>query len=231
MRLPKVAALLILTVNKGFSIEARITAEKARLDKNGDIDFIPTPGLVTECKFPEGDHIEVIAAVTEGKTISPFYDSMIAQLIVHGKNRKDAIKKLIAALDNTVIKGVCTNMSLLKRILNDKTFVGGDYDTGYLPRFLATLDKEQVLEEMSYTGVDKVDSDVSTLKIAGTDELKVVSPMTGIFYSTPAPSEPEFAKVGNRVNLSQTLCQIEAMKLFTHISLSSVMGSGGDIHS
>ncbi|HAU68534.1 MAG TPA: carbamoyl-phosphate synthase large subunit [Gammaproteobacteria bacterium] len=213
-------------VNKGFSIEARITAEKARLDKNGDIDFIPTPGLVTECKFPEGDHIEVIAAVTEGKTISPFYDSMIAQLIVHGKNRKDAIKKLIAALDNTVIKGVCTNMSLLKRILNDKTFIEGDYDTGYLPRFLATLDKKQVLEEMSYTGVDKVDSDVSTLKIAGTDELKVVSPMTGIFYSTPAPSEPEFAKVGNRVNLSQTLCQIEAMKLFTHISLSSVMGSG-----
>jgi len=212
--------------SKGFSIEARITAEKARLDSDGVIDFLPTPGLVTECKFPEDSHIEVIASVSEGKTISPFYDSMIAQLVVHGKNRKDAIKKLIAALDATVIKGVCTNISLLKRILNDSTFVNGDYDTGYLPAFLETVDKDQIVEEMAYTGVEKADSDLSTLKIAGTDEIKVVSPMTGIYYSTPSPNEPDFVKVGDKVNLSQTLCQVEAMKLFTHISLSSVPGSG-----
>ena len=212
--------------NKGFSIEARITAEKARLDSDGVIDFLPTPGLVTECEFPSGDHIEVIASVSEGKTISPFYDSMIAQLVVHGKNRKDAIKKLIEALDQTVIKGVCTNISLLKRILKDPTFVKGDYDTGYLPAFLDTLDKKEIVKEMAYTGVDKADSDVSSLKIAGTDEIKVISPMTGIYYATPTPSEPEFVQVGDKVNLSQTLCQVEAMKLFTHISLSSVPGSG-----
>ena len=212
--------------DKGFSIEARITAEKARLDSDGNIDFIPTPGLVTECKFPEGDHIEVIAAVSEGKTISPFYDSMIAQLVVYGKNRKDAIKKLLAALDQTSIKGVCTNISLLKRILNDSTFVKGNYDTGYLPAFLETLDKDQVVEEMAYTGVEKADSDLSSLKIAGSDEIKVISPMTGIYYSTPSPTEADYVDMGQRVNLSQTLCQIEAMKLFTHISLSSVPGSG-----
>lgn len=212
--------------NKGFSIEARITAEKARLDTEGAIDFLPTPGLVTECKFPEAKHIEVIASVSEGKTISPFYDSMIAQLVVHGKNRKDAIKKLIAALDETTIKGVCTNISLLKRILNDSTFVKGDYDTGYLPKFLDTLDKDEVVEEMAYTGVEKADSDLNSLLIAGTNEIKVISPMTGIYYSTPTPNDPEFVKVGDKVNLSQTLCQVEAMKLFTHISLSSVMGSG-----
>ena len=151
---------------------------------------------------------------------------MIAQLVVHGKNRKDAIKKLIEALDQTVIKGVCTNISLLKRILKDPTFVKGDYDTGYLPAFLNTLDKKEIVKEMAYTGVDKADSDVSSLKIAGTDEIKVISPMTGIYYATPTPSEPEFVQVGDKVNLSQTLCQVEAMKLFTHISLSSVPGSG-----
>lgn len=210
----------------GFSIEARITAEKARLDTEGAIDFLPTPGLVTECAFPDDKHIEVIASVSEGKTISPFYDSMIAQLIVHGRNRKDAIKKLIAALDKTSIKGVCTNISLLKRILNDPTFIKGDYDTGYLPAFLDTLDKEQIVEEMAYTGVEKLESDVKSLLIAGTDEIKVISPMTGIYYSTPTPNEPEFVKVGDKVNLSKTLCQVEAMKLFTHISLSSVAGSG-----
>ena len=212
--------------NKGFSIEARITAEKARVDNNGNIDFIPTPGLVTECVFPTSDHIEVIAAVSEGKTISPFYDSMIAQLIVYGKNRKDAIKKLIAALDETTIKGVCTNLSLLKRILNDPIFIKGDYDTGYLPAFLDTLNKDEVVEEMAYTGVEEAESDVSSLKIAGSDEIKVISPMTGIYYSTPSPTEPNYANVGDRIKLSQTLCQIEAMKLFTHISLSSVPGTG-----
>jgi len=212
--------------NKGFSIEARITAEKARLDSTGEIDFLPTPGLVTECSFPEGKHIEVISSVSEGKTISPFYDSMIAQLVVHGRNRKDAIKKLLEALDDTAIKGVCTNISLLKRILNDTTFVEGEYDTGYLPAFLNTLDKQQIVDEMAYTGIDKADDDLSSLKISGTDELKVISPMTGIYYSTPTPNEPEFVKVGDKVNLSQTLCQVEAMKLFTHISLSSVPGSG-----
>jgi len=212
--------------NKGFSIEARITAEKARLDTDGTIDFLPTPGLVTECEFPEDKHIEVIASVSEGKTISPFYDSMIAQLIVHGKNRKDAIKKLITALEQTVIKGVCTNIPLLKRILKDQTFVDGDYDTGYLPAFLDTLDKDQIVEEMAYTGIEKADSDLSSLQIADTGEIKVISPMTGIYYSTPSPNEPDFVKVGDKLNLSQTLCQVEAMKLFTHISLSSVPGSG-----
>jgi acetyl/propionyl-CoA carboxylase alpha subunit/acetyl-CoA carboxylase beta subunit len=212
--------------NNGFSIEARITAEKARLDTDGTIDFLPTPGLVTECNFPSDKHIEVIASVSEGKTISPFYDSMIAQLIVHGKNRKDAIKKLIAALEQTSIKGVCTNISLLKRILKDKTFVKGDYDTGYLPAFLETIDKDLIVEEMAFTGVEDTGSDLSNLQIAGTNEIKVISPMTGIYYSTAAPNEPDFVKVGDRINLSNTLCQVEAMKLFTHISLSSVPGSG-----
>ncbi|MBR9909710.1 MAG: ATP-grasp domain-containing protein [Gammaproteobacteria bacterium] len=210
---------------EGFSIEARITAEKARLS-GGVIDFLPTPGLVTECKFPERDDVELIAAVTEGKTISPFYDSMIAQLIVFGKDRNDAISKLLEVLDQTSIKGVCTNMPLLKRILKDKTFVDGNYDTNYLPTFLNSIDKDQLVEDMAYTGVDKTDGDLSTLRIDGTDELKVISPMTGVFYATPSPNEPDFVSVGSTANLSHTLCQIEAMKLFTHISLSSVPGAG-----
>ena len=212
--------------NNGFSIEARITAEKARIDSNGVIDFLPTPGLVTECNFPERKDVEVIASVSEGKTISPFYDSMIAQLIVHGKNRKDAIKRLLTALDETSIKGVCTNISLLKRILNDKTFIKGIYDTSYLPEFLNRIDKDALVKEMAFTGVDSGESDLNDLLIPGTDEIKVISPMTGVYYSTPSPNEPEFVEVGDKVSLSHTLCQVEAMKLFTHISLSSVPGSG-----
>ena len=79
---------------------------------------------------------------------------------------------------------------------------------------------------MAFTGVEKDESNLNDLRISGTDEIKVISPMTGIYYSTPSPNEPEFVNVGDRVNLSNTLCQVEAMKLFTHISLSSVAGSG-----
>ncbi len=212
--------------SNGFAIEARITAEKARLDSNGVIDFLPTPGLVTECIFPERDDMELISMVTEGKTISPFYDSLIAQLIVHGSDRKDAINKLHEVLEQTSIKGVCTNITLLKRILKDDTFINGKYDTNYLPTFLDTIDKDQFIEDMAHTGVEKTENNLSALRIAGTDELKVMSPMTGVFYLTPSPGEPDFVSVGSKVNLSNTLCQVEAMKLFTHISLSSVPGSG-----
>lgn len=210
----------------GFSIEARITAEKAALDKDGNIDFRPTPGLVTECSFPERDDMELIATVATGKTISPFYDSMIAQLIVHGKDRDDAIAKLLDILNQTVIKGVCTNVPLLKRILADDTFVGGKYDTNYLPTFLNSIDKDELIKEMEYTGVEAEETSSDDLRIEGTDELKVLAPMTGIFYSTPAPTEPEYATVGARKEITDTLCQIEAMKLFTQISLTSVRGAG-----
>jgi acetyl/propionyl-CoA carboxylase alpha subunit len=212
--------------SEGFAIEARIVAEKARLDTEGVIDFLPTPGLVIECRFPEREDMELIASVAEGKTISPFYDSMIAQLIVHGKDRDDAIGKLKAVLDETSIKGVCTNIPLLKRILEDRTFIEGDYDTGYLPTFLEGIDKNALVEEMADTGVSESGSDLSELRIEGTGELKVIAPMTGIFYSTPSPTDPDYVSVGDRVKLSNTLCQIEAMKLFTQISLSSVPGSG-----
>ena len=210
----------------GFAIEARITAEKAALDKAGNIDFRPTPGLVTECSFPERDDMELIATVATGKTISPFYDSMIAQLIVHGKDRNDAIARLLETLDQTLIKGVCTNIPLLKKILADATFVKGKYDTSYLPTFLDGIDKDALIKEMAYTGVEEEETSSDELRIEGTDELKVLAPMTGIFYSTPAPTEPEYAPVGARKEITDTLCQIEAMKLFTQISLTSVRGAG-----
>jgi|MEHZ01.5.fsa_nt_MEHZ011457229.1_10 acetyl/propionyl-CoA carboxylase alpha subunit/acetyl-CoA carboxylase beta subunit len=212
--------------DNGFAIEARITAEKAKLNDEGEFDFIPTPGLVTECRFPERKDLEIISAVDEGKTISPFYDSMIAQLIVHGKDRNDAIAKLLEVLGDVSIKGVCTNIPLLKRILVDPVFVKGKYDTGYLPAFLKSLDSDDLVIEMAYTGVETATTSLDSLRIEGTDELKVLAPMTGIYYSTPSPNDPEYVEIGSQINLSTTLCQIEAMKLFSQISLSSVTGAG-----
>ena len=64
---------------KGYSLEVRINAEKAEVDENGSLRFLPAPGKITECSFPEGEDIQVLASVDRGKDVSPFYDSLIAQ--------------------------------------------------------------------------------------------------------------------------------------------------------
>jgi acetyl/propionyl-CoA carboxylase alpha subunit len=196
------------------------------VDADDNIDLVPTPGRITRCEFPTGDDLEVISSVATGKTISPFYDSLIAQVICYGNDRGDTVAKLLSVLDATDIRGVCTNIPLLKKILRDEVFTGGEYDTGFLPAFLARVDKEELVREMEYTGVEKETSDLADLVIEGTDEIKVLAPMTGIFYITPSPSEPEYVSPGDIVDTSQTLCQIEAMKIFTQVSLASINARG-----
>jgi acetyl/propionyl-CoA carboxylase alpha subunit len=206
----------------GYAIEARITAEKGAYDADGNVEFRPTPGVLGVCEFPEGDDIEVIATVARGKTVSPFYDSLVAQVIVYGNDRADGLAKLTQYLNSIRIRGICTNIPLLTRILEDETFKKGEYDTGYLPKFLRSIDADALLEEMQETGGSAGDTSV---EIEGSDELKVLSPQTGIFYMTASPSEPPYVNVGDRIDTNQTLCQIEAMKLFTSISLSSFNGA------
>jgi acetyl/propionyl-CoA carboxylase alpha subunit len=217
-------------VANGYSIEARVTAEKAVYTATGGIDFSPTPGNVVECSFPEGDDIEILSSVGSGKTISPFYDSMIAQVIVHATNRKKAVSRLIEVLNKIKITGVCTNLALLNQILSDSVFQKGKYDTGYLPQMLARIDGDKLIEKMADTGLEQIDDDQSTVRIEGSDELRVNSPMTGIFYITPSPSEPEYVKVGDVIEFDQTICQIEAMKIFTQLSLSSI-NAGSDTYN
>jgi acetyl/propionyl-CoA carboxylase alpha subunit len=125
---------------KGYAIEVRINAEKPVI-KGDELQFVPTPGLIRECVLPEEDHIELISMAAAGKQVSPFYDSMIVQIICYGEDREDTVAKLRAYLDTVKITGVCTNIPLAKRILDDEVFRNGVYDTGYLPR-LRTLKKQ-----------------------------------------------------------------------------------------
>ncbi|MDX1515520.1 MAG: biotin carboxylase N-terminal domain-containing protein [Woeseiaceae bacterium] len=207
---------------RGYAIEARITAEQGAYDADGNVQFRPTPGVLEVCEFPEGDDLEVIATIAKGKTVSPFYDSLVAQIIVYADNRDEGLSKLKRYLESIRIRGICTNIPLLTRILDDETFRKGEYDTGYLPRFLKDTDTDALLEEMAKSGASGTDT---SIEIEGSDELKVLSPQTGIFYLTASPSEPPYVGVGDRIDTDHTLCQIEAMKLFTSISLSSFNGA------
>ena len=206
--------------DNGYSIEARVTAERLVVQANGDVVFRPHPGQIDECVFPEEDGVEIIATVGPGKFVSPYYDSMVAQLVVHAESRDAAADKLIDYLSRVVITGICTNIPLLRMILADETFRKGIYDTNYLPEMLQRIDIEALISDIeSNSGAKGENIDSNAVRIDGTDELKVLAPATAIFYSAPSPSEPEYVAVGQKIGLTETLCQLEAMKIFNPLTL------------
>ncbi|HEM3666374.1 TPA: acetyl-CoA carboxylase biotin carboxylase subunit [Streptococcus suis] len=111
----------------GHAIECRINAE------NPAFNFAPSPGKISNLYLPSGGvGLRVDSAVYPGYTIPPYYDSMIAKVIVHGENRFEALMKMQRALYELEIDGVVTNTDFQLDLISDKRVVAGDYDTAYL---------------------------------------------------------------------------------------------------
>jgi acetyl/propionyl-CoA carboxylase alpha subunit len=213
--------------NNGYAMEARINAERISKQGDGSLAFRPHPGKIEECHFPQEEGVEIIAAVGPGKFISPYYDSMVAQIIVHAESRDAAAAKLADYLGRVKLTGICTNIPLLRKILADQVFLAGVYDTNYLPELLQRTDIDALIEAIEL-GSGAADSgiDIDSLRIEASDELKVLAPATAIFYSTPSPSEPEYVSVGDEITLDHTLCQLEAMKIFSPLCLADFNADG-----
>jgi acetyl-CoA carboxylase biotin carboxylase subunit len=113
---------------KGHSIECRINAE------NPEHNFRPSPGKINSLHIPGGPGIRIDSAVYQGYTIPPYYDSMIAKLIVYAPTREEAIMKMRWALAEFIVEGVDTNIDFQLDLIRDKAFEKGDYDIGYLGR-------------------------------------------------------------------------------------------------
>ncbi len=209
----------------GYAIEARINAERLAINAAGDVLFQPSPGAIVDCDLPAAEGIDIASAAGAGKFVSPYYDSMIAQIIAHGRDRDDAARKLAAYLDRVKITGIATNVPLVKQVLRDPTFLGGEYDTDYLKGFLARIDATSLIKEIeAAAGADAGAIDRSAIKIDDSDELRVLSPTTGIFYLAPSPAEPDYVQVGQQVRMDDTLCQLEAFKIFTPLRLGDFNG-------
>ena len=114
---------------KGHSIELRINAEDP-------INFKPSPGLITNYNKPGGLNVRVDDFGYCGYKVQPFYDSLIAKLIVFDTTRIGAINKAKNALNEFEIGGIETNIPFLKRILNDSDYISGKVDIGYVQRFI-----------------------------------------------------------------------------------------------
>lgn len=115
----------------GHSLEARINAE------NPYKNFMPCPGEIKELHIPGGNGVRIDTAIYPGYKIPPTYDSMIAKIIVHGKDRNESIAKMKSALGEFVIDGISTNIDFLYKILEDEDFIGNNYDTSFIAKKFA----------------------------------------------------------------------------------------------
>jgi acetyl-CoA carboxylase, biotin carboxylase subunit len=123
----------------GHSIECRINAE--------DPDtFVPSPGLIHTFSVPGGPGVRLETFAHSDCTISPYYDSMIAKIIVHGRDRQEAIARMKRTLEMTVIEGIKTNIPMHLRILADGDFVAGKLSTSFMERFLARPSSTRLAE-------------------------------------------------------------------------------------
>lgn len=122
----------------GHAIECRINAE------NPKFNFAPSPGKITDLYLPSGGvGLRVDSAVYNGYSIPPYYDSMIAKIIVHGENRFDALMKMQRALYELEIEGITTNAEFQMDLISDGHVIAGDYDTSFLMEtFLPNYNKE-----------------------------------------------------------------------------------------
>lgn len=112
----------------GHSLECRINAEDPET-------FTPCPGTITAYHPPGGPGVRVDSAAYAPYTIPPYYDSMIAKLIVHGQDRQEALARMRRALDEFVIEGIRTTIPFHRRILEDPAFIQGHYHTTFLDRW------------------------------------------------------------------------------------------------
>lgn len=114
---------------KGHSIECRINAE------NPDKNFRPCPGKITDIHFPGGNGVRVDSAIFSGYEVTPYYDSMLAKLIVYADSRKEAIDKMRSALGEVVIEGIDTNIDYEYEIINNRQFISGNFDVDFIDKF------------------------------------------------------------------------------------------------
>lgn len=114
---------------KGHAIECRINAEDPKRD------FIPCPGEITTFHSPGGPGIRVDTHIYQSYKIPPYYDSLLAKLIVHGRDRTETIARLKRSLEEFIVLGVPTTIDFHREIVNDPRFISGDLDIQFLEKF------------------------------------------------------------------------------------------------
>ena len=114
---------------RGHAIEVRLNAE------DPENQFMPSIGTVGNIRLPGGPGVRVDSAIYRSMEITPFYDSMLAKLIVHGSNRQQALRRMVRVLQELHVGGILTSAGVALEVIQSQPFQDGEYDTGYLERF------------------------------------------------------------------------------------------------
>jgi acetyl-CoA carboxylase biotin carboxylase subunit len=112
----------------GHAIECRINAEDP-------VTFVPSPGIIRHCYLPGGPGVRVDTAAHDGSEVSPYYDSLVAKVMTHGRDRAEAIARMRRSLEVMVVEGIRTNIPLQRKIVEDPDFLAGRIDTSFMERF------------------------------------------------------------------------------------------------
>src|SRR5258705_8580479 len=116
---------------------------QARINAESPDTFPPSPGLITMFNLPGGPGVRLDSYVYPGYRVPPFYDSMIAKVIVHARTRELAIARMRRALDAMVVEGIKTTIPLHRRIMDNPDFQAGNFSTRFMEEF---LDKDKIRE-------------------------------------------------------------------------------------
>jgi acetyl-CoA carboxylase, biotin carboxylase subunit len=117
-------------LSQGHALECRVNAEDP-------FTFVPSPGTIRHFHAPGGPGVRVDTFAHDGCEVSPYYDSLVAKLMTHGRDRSEAIARMRRCLDVMVVEGIRTNIPLHRRIMDDADFVAGRMDTRFMDRFQA----------------------------------------------------------------------------------------------
>jgi acetyl-CoA carboxylase biotin carboxylase subunit len=117
-------------VMRGHAIECRVNAEDPKT-------FRPSPGKINYFHAPGGPGVRIDSHLYDGYVVPPYYDSLIAKLVVHGNTRASALARMTTALDEIIVDGISTNVPLHRDLVRDAAFMAGGTDIHYLERKLA----------------------------------------------------------------------------------------------
>ena len=126
----------------GWAIECRINAEDVQAG------FSPYLGLIEKVQFPKGKNIRVDTGITGNSMVTPYFDSMVAKLIVHAETREKAINNTLSALKKTWITGIKTTIPFCKAVLNNKKFRDGDFNTSFIEKEMESTTHQGAEDEM-----------------------------------------------------------------------------------
>jgi acetyl-CoA carboxylase biotin carboxylase subunit len=126
----------------GWAIECRINAEDAQSG------FAPSMGIIRNLRLPQGNNIRIDTGIKPGSEITPFFDSMVAKLVVHAPTRPEAIAKALTSLEQFQVKGIKTTIPFCKAVLHHPDFCSGNFDTSFIEKKMASMVYQEEDEEL-----------------------------------------------------------------------------------